>query len=95
MRILKIFLILIVMLLGGIFAMLNAEPVNFNYYFGSLPLPLSLLITLALAVGVIVGILASIGMVLGLKRKNATLKQRERLANLELRNLRNLPLQDQ
>ncbi|MEN8177463.1 MAG: LapA family protein [Pseudomonadota bacterium] len=94
MRIIKILFILIIMMLGAVFAVLNAEPVIFNYYFDSRPLALSLVITIALGAGVVIGILSGIGMVLGLKRENASLRQRERLANEELRNLRNLPLQD-
>ena len=95
MRIIKIFFILIIMMLGAIFAVLNAELVSFNYYFGSRELPLSLIITAALGAGVLLGILAGIGMLLGLKRENASLKQHARLANEEVKNLRNIPLKDQ
>ncbi len=94
MRIIKLLFILIIMMLGAVFAVLNADPVVFNYYFGSRPLPLSLIMTCALGAGIVIGILSSIGLVLGLKREIASLKQRARLANEEVRNLRNLPLQD-
>jgi len=95
MHIIKILFILIIMLLGAVFAVLNAEPVMFNFYFGSRPLPLALLLSLALGAGVVIGILSAIGLVLSLKRENANLRQRERLAHEEVRNLRNLPLQEQ
>ena len=82
------------MMLGAIFAVLNAEPVLFNYYFGSRELPLSLILTAALGAGVVIGILSGIGILVGLKRENVSLKQRARLASEEVRNLRNIPLQD-
>ncbi len=95
MRILKILLLLVVMMFGAVFAVLNAEPVLFNYYFGSQPLPLSLLLSVALGSGVIIGVLSAIGLVLGLKRENTGLRQHVRQADEEVRNLRKLPLQDQ
>lgn len=94
MRILKLLLILIIMMLGAVFAVLNAEPVAFNYYFGSRELPLSLIITAALGAGVLIGVLSGIGMLFGLKRENVSLKQHARLASEEVKNLRNMPLQD-
>lgn len=94
MRIVKILFIFIIMLLGAIFAILNAQPVVFNYYFGSRELPLSLIVTFALGAGILIGILTAIGLLLGLKRENANLKQRTRLADEEVKNLRNIPLQD-
>lgn len=94
MRIIKLLFIIIIMMLGAVFAVLNAEPVLFNYYFGSRELPLSLIITAALGAGVLLGILSGIGLVLGLKRENVSLKQRARLASEEVKNLRNIPLQD-
>ena len=95
MRILKLFFLLVIMLLGAIFAVLNAEPVLFNYYFGSRELPLSLIITIALGVGVLFGILSGIGLVFGLKRENVSLRHRSRLVNKEVNNLRTIPLKDQ
>jgi len=95
MRILKLFFIIIIMMAGAAFAVLNAEPVRFNYYFGSTELPLSLVVTTALGVGVVLGILSGFGLVVGLKRQNLSLKRRSRLVNEEVRNLRNLPLKEE
>jgi putative membrane protein len=83
------------MMLGAVFAVLNAEPVRFNYYFDSIEIPLSLIVTTALGVGVVLGILSGFGLVVGLKRQNVTLKRRSRLVNEEIRNLRNLPLKEE
>ena len=95
MRILKLFFIIIIMMSGAAFAVLNAEPVLFNYYFGSIELPLSLIVTSALGLGVLLGILSGFGLVVGLKRQNLSLKRRSKLVNEEIRNLRNLPLKEE
>ena len=95
MRVLKLLFLLLVMLLGASFTVLNAEPVPFNYYFGSRELPLSLIVTIALGVGVVIGILSGVWLLLGLKRENAGLRRRSRMARQEVSNLRALPLNDQ
>jgi lipopolysaccharide assembly protein A len=95
MRIIKILIILIIMLVGGVFAVLNAQPVDFNFYFGSYPIALALLLSVALGAGILIGVLSALGMLLNLKREVATLKHRERLAREEVKNLRELPLHDQ
>jgi len=94
MRFIKLFLFMLIMLLGAVFAVLNAEPVEFNYYFGSLVLPLSLVITAALGAGVLLGILSSMGLMFALKRENLSLKRKSQLASQEVNNLRALPLKD-
>jgi len=94
MRIVKLFIFMLIVLLGAIFAVLNAEPVQFNYYFGSRSLPLSLIMTGALGIGILLGILSSMGLMFALKRENLSLKRKSRLANLEVNNLRALPLKD-
>jgi putative membrane protein len=94
MRILKLLLIILIMILGAAFAVLNADSVLFNYYFGTVEIPLSLILTTALGVGVLLGILSGIGLVIGLKRENVTLKRRSRLINEEIKNLRNMPLKE-
>ncbi|MEN8168411.1 MAG: LapA family protein [Pseudomonadota bacterium] len=94
MRIVKLLFILIIMMLGAVFAVHNSDPVLFNYYFDSRELPLSLIITVALGVGVVIGILSAIGLVVALKRENAALKRRSKLVSEEVNNLRTIPLKD-
>jgi putative membrane protein len=94
MRIIKLALILIIMLLGVVFTVLNADPVQFNYYFGSREIPLSLVMTAALGVGALLGVLSCMGVMFGLKRENLSLKRQSQMANQEVMNLRALPLKD-
>jgi len=43
-RLLKLLFILLVMMLGSAFAVMNAETVMLNYYFGSREIPLSVVL---------------------------------------------------
>jgi lipopolysaccharide assembly protein A len=94
MRIIKLFFLMVVMMLGVVFTVLNADPVQFNYYFGSRELPLSLIMTGALGVGVLLGIISCMGLMFGMKRENLSLKRKSQLASQEVNNLRALPLKD-
>ncbi|MGD9164967.1 MAG: LapA family protein [Chromatiales bacterium] len=94
MRIIKLFLLLLIVTLGAVFAVLNAEPVQFNYYFGSRELPLSLIMTMALGTGALLGIFACMGLMFGMKRENIQLRRKTQLASEEVNNLRALPLKD-
>ncbi len=69
MRILTLFLFLIVVGLGVLFSVLNAVPVSFDYYLGQGEFPLSLLLVVVLATGVVLGILSSLPSLLSLKMR--------------------------
>lgn len=51
MRIIRLFLLMLVVTIGATFAVLNAEQVALNYYFGSVELPLALVLSGGLMVG--------------------------------------------
>ena len=55
-RIVYSFIFLVLVIFGIVFAVLNAEPVKLNYYFGSEDVPLSLIIVFAMIVGAILGV---------------------------------------
>jgi putative membrane protein len=52
-RFLKLIFILLIMMIGAAFAVMNAEAVRLNYYFGVEELPLSVILVAALALGAI------------------------------------------
>ena len=93
-RIITFVLLLLVSLLGLTFALMNAESVQLNYYFGSVQAPLSLVIVIAIIIGAALGVLATTGIVFGQKRELAKLKKSNKLAEQEVSNLRSLPLKD-
>ncbi len=93
-RLLFLIIILLLVLFGLSFASLNPEPVALRYYFGSLELPLSLLLSLVLAFGALLGMLVSLSLWLREKRRCAHLQRRVRLNEKEIRNLREIPIKD-
>jgi len=94
MRYLSYGLLLIVVLLGLSFACLNATPVYINYYIGQVTTPLSWLLLMTFICGVVLGLLVSIINILKLKKTNAQLNYRIKMAEKELANLRVIPLKD-
>ena len=67
MRFLTLFLFLLVAGFGTLFAVLNAAPVPFDYYLGQGEIPLSLLLVIALASGVLIGVLSALPLILSLR----------------------------
>lgn len=94
LKIIYIAVIVLLVITGLVFAVLNAEPVQFNYYFDSLSIPLSLSLLAAMIVGAILGVLASAGVILRHKREVLRLRKAVDIAEKEVNNLRSLPLRD-
>ena len=93
-RIVGLLFLLVVLILGLFFGLLNADPVPLNYYLGTRELPLSLLLVLAVLVGAVCGALASLGIVLRMRHENSRLRKQIRLSEKEVANLRAIPLKD-
>ena len=55
MKLVSFVLIIVVVLLGLSFALLNAETVKINYFFGSQSMPLSFLMVITFGLGLLVG----------------------------------------
>lgn len=94
LKIIYIAVIVLLVITGLVFAVLNAEPVQFNYYFDSLSIPLSLSMLVAMIFGAILGVLASAGVILRHKREIARLRKAVDVAEKEVNNLRSIPLRD-
>jgi putative membrane protein len=86
---------LLVVIFGVVFAVLNAEPVQLHYYLGSIELPLSLVLVLAMIIGALLGIFASLSFILDLRRSASKLKRSVEVAEKEILNLRNIPIKDE
>lgn len=94
MKIFSYVMLILILVFGVSFAGLNAEPVTINYYIGMGKLPLSLLMVISFALGCLIGLLVGMTMYLRLKSQNYRLKNRIKLADKEVSNLRSMPLQD-
>lgn len=93
-RALLLFLLILLAIATSVMIRLNLEPVIFNYYFGSLELPLSLLIIIALTSGTVVGLVLTIGLALSTRAERRRLRRTLHLREQEIRNLRDIPIKD-
>lgn len=94
-RLVYIIFSLILLIVGILFAVLNADPVTLHYYFGDKNIPLSLVLIIAIIIGAILGVISSAGVIVKLKRENAKLRKLTALSEKELKNLRTLPIKDE
>ena len=94
-RIFSLVFLLIVLLCGLFFGLLNAAPVRIDYYFGARELPLSLILVITLLAGAVCGVLAALGLIFGKNREISRLRKELKITGKELDNLRSLPYQDE
>lgn len=94
-RLLGFAVVVVIVLFGLSFSLLNAARVDVDYYFGAVSAPLSLVLVVALILGAVLGVVTSLGMVLGKQRELRRLRRRVRDTEKELSELRRLPLKDQ
>ncbi len=87
-RIIFLLFFLVVLVVGLSFAVINLEPVKVNYYLGSVEMPLALLIVLSIAVGGLLGVLATMGKIVGAKGEAVRLRRTLHDAQKQLENLR-------
>ena len=94
-RIIYTTLAIIVLFIGIAFAIQNRQVIELNYYFGlKWSGPLSLALLTSLAIGVIVGYLASLRMVVRMQRQLVQSRKEIRQIEQEVINLRALPIKD-
>lgn len=92
MLVIKLLLLLVFMLIGASFAIINDAPVTVDLYLMRPELPLSLLLLLALGLGMLLGGLAGMIYFVRVRKENADLRRKARLVNEEVQNLRTMPV---
>lgn len=95
MRIVMTIFYLILILVGISFAALNASSVHVNFYLTTLKMPISVLMTLMLGVGMFLGFCLFLFRYWRLKGEYRKIKNQLRLTEKEIKNLRAIPLKDQ
>lgn len=74
-RVLKVFFLLLIVLVGLELHIKNPQPVVIDYYLGTVQLPVSLLIACMLLLGAVLGVLVNLSVVVRLRRKISELKR--------------------
>ena len=92
LTIIKLLLVFVFLFAGAAFALMNSAPVVVDLYFRTPELPLSLLLLLAVGVGILFGGFASAFYFMQIKKENADLRRKSRLAREEVQNLRAMPI---
>jgi putative membrane protein len=91
-RLIKFILLLAVLALTASFALLNSQSVAIDYYFGTLELPLTVSIFIALVAGWCLGGLSFFKYIVKIKLESREANRAANLAETEVKNLRMLPL---
>lgn len=86
---------ILLIIIGVSFAALNASAVDVNFYFKTVSMPIAVLMTIMLGVGIFVGVILFIGRYWRLKLECHKIKNQLKLTEKEIKNLRSIPLQDQ
>lgn len=91
-RLIALIFLLIMIVLGLSFAMLNPTPVALDFYFGETSLPLSLALVAALAIGVLLGLLVALSLFMRQRWELRQLNRQLKSTRSELSELRKLPI---
>jgi len=93
-RFISLIFIVFILLLVLLFTTLNAEPVSLNYYLGQVDQPLALILVVAFVAGALIGLLASVFMILSSRHEVSKLRRHIKHTEQEVMNLRSIPLKD-
>lgn len=95
MRILMLVIYLLLLIIGVSFAALNATSVEVNFYVTKISMPISVLMTIMLGIGILFGFIFFIARYWRLKAECRKIKTQLKLTEKEIKNLRSIPLQNQ
>jgi lipopolysaccharide assembly protein A len=93
-RIAKLILVFVILLIGLAFHLKNNQLIELNYYVDVISLPLSWLVVLVLFIGSMLGVLASLPIIIKLKREKLKLERHIKNSEKEINNLRVMPVKD-
>ena len=93
-RIAKLILVFIILMIGLTFHLKNNQLIKLNYYVDVIDIPLSWLVVIVLIIGSTLGLLASLPIIVKLKRDKMILKKQIKNNEKEINNLRVMPIKD-
>ena len=93
-RLLTFIFLLLIIVIGLSFTVLNAGEVELNYYFDTVALPLAAVVLISIVLGTLLGILATLSLVFAAKAENVKLQRKVGLIEKEIKNLREIPIKD-
>lgn len=95
MRIIRIFLYILLLLVGISFAALNAGSVKVNLYVTTLTLPISVLMVIMLGLGLLIGFVCFLARYWQMKLEILKIHNQLKITEKEIKNLRDIPLKNQ
>lgn len=93
-RIASLILVFVILLVGLAFHLKNNQLITLNYYVGAIELPTSLIVVLVLCLGALLGVFASLPIILKLKQQKHRLERQIKNSEKEINNLRVMPVKD-
>lgn len=93
-RIAKLIIVFVILLSGLAFHLKNNQMIELNYYVGVIDMPLSWLVVIMLFFGAVLGVLASLPMIIKLKQQKYKLERQIKNSEKEINNLRVMPVKD-
>ena len=91
---LKFLFVFIIVVIGLAFHIKNDSLVTLNYYLGTIDVSLSVVVIASVLIGVLLGVITSLGIIVPLRREKSKLKKAIKTAEQEVSNLRSIPLKD-
>ena len=89
-----IILILLIFIVSLVFFLKNNQMITFDYLVNSQDISLSFLLFISLSIGALLGILAWLPKIIGMKHRISKLEKQIKLSEKELDNLRVMPMKD-
>ncbi len=94
MRVVYVTVFIILAAIIVVFALLNAQGVEVNYFLGKRTLPLSLVLLISLLCGFFIGVMGTLRSVLTARTRARRFKKKTTLLQKEIDNLRAMPVKD-
>ncbi len=91
MRFLYLLLFIVILIIGFVLSILNSAPIQINYYYGWLEIPLSFALLTAFILGALIGLVSKIWSNLVLRQRYTALSKEAAITKKEVSNLRTYP----